>query len=70
MGWYASTEGGEDLGGVGWRSPFLHITNSCNKTCFSFHLQIIICEHRKHELNLENMIQLLLRTRSVKWTTF
>ena len=22
MGWYASIEGGEDLGAVGWRSPF------------------------------------------------
>jgi len=38
MAWYASTEGREDLGEAGWRSPFLQINNHYNKTCFSFHL--------------------------------
>lgn len=53
---YASTEGEEDLAGVGWRCSFLQINNPYNKTCFSFHLQIISCQHGKYELNLESMI--------------
>lgn len=56
MGRYASTEGEEDLGGVGWRSPFLQIKNPSNKTYLSFHLHIIACQHGKYELNLENLI--------------
>jgi len=54
MGWYASTEGREGPGGVGLRCHFLQINNPCNKT-FSFHLQIISCQHGNDDLNLESM---------------
>lgn len=62
MGWHAPIEGGEDLNGAGGKGPFLQINNlDITPTLIPFHLKIISCQYGKDELNLEKIIQLLLR---------
>jgi len=48
MGWYALTEGGEYLGGVGWRIPFLRINNPYKKT-------YLFCIYKLLHVNMEKM---------------
>ena len=57
MGWHASTKGGEDLNGAGRKDPFLHINNPrITPALITFHLQIVLCQYGKDELNLEKLI--------------